>query len=86
MMLGDKVGVAIIFQGVCTPFDHNPVKMLCQYVRSLAPPPAGGTLGDRLACLCLDTILSTCIFGFVVYFDSSSMHTSKHLSNPKLSH
>ncbi len=25
---------------------------------SLAPPPAGGALGDRLACLCLETVLS----------------------------
>ncbi len=28
-----------------------------QYVRLLAPPRAGGALGDRLACLCLETVL-----------------------------
>ncbi len=49
--------MAIIFQGICATLDHNPVKKYWQYVHSLAPPPAGGALGDRLASLCLETVL-----------------------------
>ncbi len=50
-------------------------------MRSLAPPPAGGTLVDRLVCLCLETVLyivissspKICIVFFVsVYLKKSS--------------
>ncbi len=49
MMLEDPVGAAIIFQGVRATFDQATLLA----VRALiGTPPAGGALGDRLACLC----------------------------------
>ncbi len=53
------MGAAIIFQGVRATLDHNPVKNVVAVRVLIGAPPAGGALGDRLACLCLETVLKT---------------------------
>ncbi len=73
MMLGIRGGVggwgvgwaAVVFQGDRATLVYYPVKMLCQYVRSLVPLHWClfiGALGHRLAHLCLEMVLHTNIY------------------------
>ncbi len=55
-------------------------------MHSLAPPPAGGALGDRLACLCLETVLIVhysiyiCIYFPLYYSSNSFLWKRRHFS------